>query len=144
LVFAPIYNADGNERVSKTNRPGQVGPEEGMGIRENAQGLDLNRDAIKAEAPETAALLRAFNDWDPALFIDTHTTNGSYHRYILTYAGVKSPAGDPTLVDFTRDKMLPAIADEFHRRTGQDSFWYGNFEGEFGDAQRGHTRWESF
>ena len=33
LAVAPIYNADGNERVSKTNRPGQVGPEEGMGQR---------------------------------------------------------------------------------------------------------------
>lgn len=144
LVFAPIYNADGNERVSKTNRPGQVGPEEGMGIRENAQGLDLNRDAIKAEAPETAALIRAFNELDPALFIDTHTTNGSYHRYVLTYAGVKAPATDPTLVAFTREKMLPAIAHAFHAYTKQDSFWYGNFEGEFGDAERGHTRWESF
>ena len=30
LLIAPIYNADGNERVSKTNRPGQVGPEEGV------------------------------------------------------------------------------------------------------------------
>ena len=31
LLIAPIYNADGNEQVSKDNRPGQVGPEEGMG-----------------------------------------------------------------------------------------------------------------
>ena len=51
LAVAPIYNADGNERVSKTNRPGQVGPEEGMGQRANARGLDLNRDFIKLEAP---------------------------------------------------------------------------------------------
>src|SRR5262249_36118170 len=42
LAFVPIYNADGNERVSKENRPGQVGPEEGMGQRANGQGLDLN------------------------------------------------------------------------------------------------------
>ena len=30
LAVAPIYNPDGNERVSKTNRPGQVGPEEAI------------------------------------------------------------------------------------------------------------------
>src|SRR5262249_5231491 len=30
LAVAPIYNTDGNERVSKTNRPGQIGPEEGV------------------------------------------------------------------------------------------------------------------
>lgn len=55
LVFAiaPIYNADGNEQVSVDNRPGQKGPAEGMGRRENAAGLDLNRDFIKLEAPET-------------------------------------------------------------------------------------------
>ena len=37
LAVAPIYNTDGNERVSKSNRPGQVGPEEGMGQRANAR-----------------------------------------------------------------------------------------------------------
>ena len=66
LAVAPIYNADGNERVSKTNRPGQVGPEEGMGQRANARGLDLNRDFIKLEAPETRALVRFLNDLEPA------------------------------------------------------------------------------
>ena len=82
LAVAPIYNTDGNERVSKTNRPGQVGPEEGMGQRANARGLDLNRDFIKLEAPETRGLVRFLNEWNPHLFIDTHTTDGSYHRYI--------------------------------------------------------------
>ena len=94
LAVAPIYNADGNERVSKDNRPGQVGPEEGMGQRENAQGLDLNRDFMKLDAPETRALVRFLNAWDPALTIDTHTTNGSHHRYTITYEGPKNPAGD--------------------------------------------------
>ncbi len=95
LAVAPIYNTDGNERVSKTNRPGQVGPEEGMGQRANARGLDLNRDFIKLEAPETRGLVKFFNDWNPHLFIDTHTTNGSHHRYTITYEGPKNPAGDP-------------------------------------------------
>ena len=62
LAVAPIYNTDGNERVSKTNRPGQVGPEEGMGQRANARGLDLNRDFIKLEAPETRGLVRFLNE----------------------------------------------------------------------------------
>ena len=66
LAVAPIYNTDGNERVSKTNRPGQVGPEEGMGQRANARGLDLNRDFIKLEAPETRALVRFYQRVEPA------------------------------------------------------------------------------
>ena len=107
LAVAPIYNTDGNERVSKTNRPGQVGPEEGMGQRANARGLDLNRDFIKLEAPETRALVRFLNEWNPHLFIDTHTTDGSYHRYTVTYEGPKNPAGDPKIMGFMRQDVFP-------------------------------------
>ena len=77
LAVVPDYNPDGNEKVSKTNRPGQVGPEEGMGQRENGQGFDLNRDFVKLEAPETQALVKWMNEWNPHIFIDCHTTNGS-------------------------------------------------------------------
>lgn len=52
LCMVPNYNVDGNEKVGSDNRPGQNGPEE-MGTRENADGLDLNRDYVKMDAPET-------------------------------------------------------------------------------------------
>jgi murein tripeptide amidase MpaA len=52
LLIAPIYNADGNERVSLTNRGPQNGPIGGMGIRANAQGLNINRDNMKLDTPE--------------------------------------------------------------------------------------------
>ena len=137
LCFAPIYNADGNERVAPGNRPGQVGPEEGMGTRENAQGFDLNRDFVKAEAPETRALLKFLRGWDPAVLIDTHTTNGSLHRYLVTYAGPKAPAGDAALTAFVRDELLPAVTARVKERHGFDTFFYGNFNAD-------HTRWETF
>ncbi len=57
LVLAPVYNGDGNDRMSPDNRPGQDGPALGMGQRENAQGLDLNRDYVKLESPESRALV---------------------------------------------------------------------------------------
>ena len=57
LLVVPIYNVDGHERVSKWNRPNQDGPVDGMGFRTTTQGLDLNRDFLKADAPETRALL---------------------------------------------------------------------------------------
>src|SRR5688572_15655655 len=41
LLVAPIYNADGNERVLLTNRGQQHGPIGGMGQRPNAQDFDL-------------------------------------------------------------------------------------------------------
>jgi hypothetical protein len=137
LAIAPIYNADGNERVSKDNRPGQVGPAEGMGVRTNAQGLDLNRDAMKLEAPETRALVKFLNEWDPHMVVDTHTTNGSYHRYAMTYEGAKNPAGDRRLITFTRQKMFPDLTRALEQRSGAKSYFYGNFEGD-------HTRWTSF
>lgn len=137
LAFAPIYNADGNERVARDNRPGQVGPEEGMGRRENADGLDLNRDFIKLEAPETRGLVDFLNRWDPAIFIDCHTTNGSYHRYIITYDGPKNPAGDPAIIRFCRDEMMPAIARDCETKYGVPCFVYGDFNHD-------HTRWETY
>jgi dipeptidyl-peptidase-4 len=137
LAVAPIYNADGNERVSKDNRPGQVGPDEGMGKRENAQGLDLNRDFMKLDAPETRALVRFLNDWNPALTIDTHTTNGSHHRYMLTYEGPKNPAGDHALIAYSRARMFPELTTSLEKASGYKSYFYGNFESD-------HTRWTSF
>ncbi|MDQ7014494.1 MAG: DPP IV N-terminal domain-containing protein [Planctomycetota bacterium] len=136
ICIVPIYNADGNERMAEGNRPGQVGPER-MGVRPNAQGLDLNRDFIKAEAPETRALLRAFRNWDPHVFIDTHTTNGSHHRYVLTYSGPKHPGGDVELLEYVRDAMLPRVGDSLRDEHGHETFAYGNFADD-------HTRWTTF
>ncbi|HSC30025.1 MAG TPA: M14 family zinc carboxypeptidase, partial [Vicinamibacterales bacterium] len=58
LLVAPIYNADGNERVSLTNRGRQHGPVGGMGQRPNAQDLDLNRDHMKLDSPEARSFVR--------------------------------------------------------------------------------------
>ena len=137
LAVAPIYNADGNERVSKTNRPGQVGPEEGMGQRANARGLDLNRDFVKLEAPETRGLVKFLNEWNPHLFIDTHTTNGSYHRYTITYDGPKNPAGDPKVIGYMRQTFFPEVTRDFEKRTELKAFYYGNFD-------RDHTKWTTY
>ncbi|MCC6230748.1 MAG: DPP IV N-terminal domain-containing protein [Phycisphaerales bacterium] len=137
LVFAPIFNCDGNERVSKDNRPGQHGPDEGMGIRENAAGLDLNRDFVKLESPEVRALVKFISDWDPAIFVDTHTTNGSYHQYAVTYEGPRHPAGDQALIEYVRDTMFPAVSKDLEAKAGLKTFYYGDFNKE-------HTRWDSF
>lgn len=137
LVFAPIFNADGNERVSKDNRPGQLGPEEGMGQRSNAQGFDLNRDFMKLESPEVQALVRFFRKWDPAVVIDCHTTNGSYHRYTITFDGPRHPGGNHRLNDYVRAQFLPDVSRRLEAKTGIHSFFYGNFN-------RPHTQWETY
>ncbi len=125
LVFAPIFNADGNERFDK-HRPEQAGPPL-VGVRTNAQDLDLNRDFVKLESPEVSALVRFLDRWDPAVVIDCHTTNGSYHRYTLTYEGSRCAAGDAKLVAFVRDQLLPDVGKRLEKQTGYLSFFYGNF-----------------
>ena len=80
LVFIPVFNVDGHERFGANHRPNQRGPEE-MGWRTTAQNLNLNRDAAKAEAPETQALLQFLNAWDPILLADLHVTDGAKFQH---------------------------------------------------------------
>jgi hypothetical protein len=127
LLIAPIYNADGNEAVRPENRREQNGPIGGVGARENAQGLDLNRDFIKAESPEARALIRLFDRWDPHLTVDLHTTNGSHHGYHLTYSIPLNPSGDPRIIAYLRERMMPAVSRGLAERHGFRSYYYGNF-----------------
>jgi len=126
LIAVPIYNADGNERFGhqEQNRGSQNGPEM-VGVRANAQNLDLNRDYIKAEAPETRASLAMFNTWDPDVFVDLHTTDGSYHGYALTYAAPLNPAAP--LGMWTRDSIMPLLRQRMQSRHGFPTFDYGDF-----------------
>jgi hypothetical protein len=127
LIAVPIYNADGNERFAaqSVNRREQNGPEL-VGTRANAQGLDLNRDYVKAEAPETRASLAMFNAWDPDVFVDLHTTDGSFHGYALTYSPSLSPAAVFGGV-YARDSLLPILRERMRTRHGFEVFDYGNF-----------------
>lgn len=84
IIFVPIYNVDGHERFGAYNRINQNGPEE-MGFRANATNLNLNRDYMKADAPETRHWLVLWNEWKPDFFIDCHVTDGADFRYNVTY-----------------------------------------------------------
>jgi zinc carboxypeptidase len=127
ILIAPIYNADGNEKISLNNRTAQNGPIGGVGTRENAKGFDLNRDYMKLETPEANALVALFNRWDPHLTVDLHTTNGSYHGYHLTYAPTLNPNADARLIAFERNKMLPAITRATLKSHKFRTYYYGNF-----------------
>jgi hypothetical protein len=142
LLVVPIYNADGNERFAPgtQNRPGQNGPDR-VGERGNGQGLDLNRDYVKLEAPESRASLRLINEWDPDFFIDLHTTNGSYHGYLLTYSPGLNP-NSPASNEYVRDRFLPAIRERMRQRHRQETFWYGNFRNQTPDSLT--QGWETY
>jgi len=84
LLFIPIFSVDGHERSGKYNRMNQRGPEQ-QGWRATAQNLNLNRDYMKAEAPEMQALLKLLNSYKPDLYLDIHVTDGEDYQYDITY-----------------------------------------------------------
>ena len=111
LLVVPIYNVDGHERVSKWNRPNQDGPVEGMGFRTTTQGYDLNRDFLKADAPETRALLSLVAAWNPDLFVDDHVTDGSDAQATLTVSYGGEPATPEPLRAWLETAVRPALAE---------------------------------
>jgi len=126
ILFAPIYNADGNDSLRET----RSGTPKFSGQRYSGEGLDLNRDGTKAEALETIALIKnVILKWDPVLLVDLHTTNGSWHGYALTYAPSYHTAGHPGTSDYTMNVMLPAVQDKVWERSGLRMYLYGGFRG---------------
>ncbi len=83
FVFVPVINPDGHERMTPNNRPNQRGPVE-MGTRSTAARLNLNRDFMKVDAPETRALIGLVRVLDPVLFIDLHTTDGAQFEHDIS------------------------------------------------------------
>jgi hypothetical protein len=111
ILFIPIFNVDGHERFSPYNRINQNGPEE-MGWRTTAQNLNLNRDYLKADAPEMQAWLKLYNRWLPDFFVDCHVTDGADYQYVITYALETHGNMEKNLSDWTSGVMEPFLVKE--------------------------------
>jgi hypothetical protein len=96
LLFVPVFNVDGHERFAAWNRPNQRGPEE-MGWRTTAQNYNLNRDYVKADAPEMQAMLRLVNEWDPLAMMDLHVTDGAKFQHDVSIMVEPAEGGDEAL-----------------------------------------------
>lgn len=136
LLLVPLFNADGNDRIDPENRKldiahfsGQLGPDSGVGTRVNAAGVNLNRDYMRQQGPEMRLLQTGVaHRWNPHLTIDCHATNGSIHRFALTYDiphTVLSGRSEP--IDYMRERLLPAVTAAVKRHDGLDTTYYGNF-----------------
>lgn len=134
LLAVPIYNTDGNDAFgpSTRTRPGQNGPDT-VGLRSNGQGFDLNRDYVKQDAPETRVSHEFIAAWDPDLFMDLHTSNGSYHGYALTWSPGLNPNATP-VNSWVQDTVLPAIRQRMRSRWSFETFPYGNFRNQNPDS----------
>ncbi len=109
VVFVPVMNPDGHERFGPNHRPNQRGPEE-MGFRTNAARQNLNRDFVKADAPETRAVLGVIAARDPVLLVDLHTTDGAkfQHDISVSFAPV---APRPDGLERVASKISKAVVD---------------------------------
>jgi dipeptidyl-peptidase-4 len=128
LLICPNFNPDGNEQISQKNRTNQNGPLNGVGVRYNGQMLDLNRDAMKAESAEVRGVIaNVFNRWDPSVFMDCHTTNGSYHVEPVTFTWMVNPNGDKSLRDYMSNKMMPEMSGILKTEYKIENCFYGEF-----------------
>lgn len=96
LLFVPVFNVDGHERFQQWNRPNQRGPVE-MGWRTTAQNFNLNRDYVKADAPEMQAMLALVNAWDPLTYVDLHVTDGAKFQHDVSIQVEPVYSADPDL-----------------------------------------------
>jgi hypothetical protein len=129
LLFVPAYNTDSNDKMEKGRRPSQEDSPVEVGIRENSQGWDLNRDGVKQEAMETRALFSSvLNTWDPHVFVDLHTTNGTWHAYSLTWAPGYLSSGNSSVYQYTNDQMLRTITRRMHEKYGLRTGPYGDYD----------------
>lgn len=128
ILLCPFINPDGNEKISKQNRPHQNGPINGVGVRYNGQMLDLNRDGMKVESPEIRGLFQnVFDRWDPAVFMDCHTTDGSFHVEPVTFTWMVNPNSDKGLINYMRQKMMPAVSKTLLENHKVENCFYGEF-----------------
>lgn len=116
LVYLPVFSVDGLANSSPWHRINQNGPQT-QGFRGQSQYLNLNRDYIKADAPEMRDWLRLWNHWRPDEFVDIHTTDGADYPYDLTWYTEDPHKLDPAVDQWQQTLMhqlLPAYQADGH------------------------------
>ena len=108
IVIIPVYNIGGHLNRSAYNRSGQTTPYE-TGFRGNYANYDLNRDFTKCDTENARSFNKIFNEWDPDVFLDTHTTNGSDHQYSITLIPPSPGLFQSSLGDYLKTSFIPAM-----------------------------------
>jgi hypothetical protein len=82
--------------------------------RQNEQDLDLNRDHVKLESEETAAIHRVFRSWMPEVTLDLHEKGDDYYR--VSIGCVSNANIHPTLQEFSRKRILAAVEESLGKK----------------------------
>ena len=108
IIIIPVYNIGGHLNRSAYNRSGQTTPYE-TGFRGNYANYDLNRDFTKCDSENSRSFSKIFTEWNPDVFLDTHTTNGSDHQYSITLIPPAPALYPPVMEKFLRNKLIPDL-----------------------------------
>lgn len=115
VCIVPMYNVGGSLNRGCCVRANQNGPEE-YGFRGNARNLDLNRDFIKADSRNAQSFFRMFQDMQPEVFIDTHTSNGADYQYVMTMISTQPDKASEEIGSYIRNEMSPALFATMNER----------------------------
>ncbi|OOG57384.1 M14 family metallopeptidase [Rhodanobacter sp. C03] len=115
LVYVPVFSVDGHANSSPYHRINQNGPDS-MGFRGQSQYLNLNRDYVKADAPEMLAWLKLWQRWLPDFLIDVHTTDGADYQYDLTWYTEDPHKLDPVVSAWQHDMIVNHAIPAYEKR----------------------------
>jgi hypothetical protein len=128
IAIIAAYNIGGMRNRGNPTRANQVGPE-AYGFRGNARNLDLNRDFVKADSRNAMSFTRLFHDFDPDLFVDTHTTNGADYQHVITLLATQADQLGGSLGEYWRQRFMPMLYGRMARR-GENAVPYVNVFGQ--------------
>lgn len=114
IIIIPVYSIGGHLNRSAYNRSGQTTPYE-TGFRGNYANLDLNRDFTKADSENARSFHKIFSEWNPDVFLDTHTTNGSDHQYSITLVPPPSARFPKKMETYLEKTFIPALYREMKK-----------------------------
>ncbi|MGQ5245649.1 M14 family metallopeptidase [Xanthomonas arboricola] len=124
LVFVPIFNADGHEQRGPLIGAALRGPQQ-MGWNTTTRGINLNRDYLTLEAPETRAMVALLHRLDPALYIDLHVSGGLDHQYDITFtfAGWGTYARSRATADWLQQRFTPAVNTALRKQGNEPAIY---------------------
>ena len=97
VLIVPRANPDGAARFT----------------RRTANGIDINRDHVKFDLPETAVVHRAMNAYQPQVVVDCHEFS-VYNRWLQKWGVIN--AYDMTLIYASLKPVYPPTAISSQRR----------------------------
>ncbi|MCF8243544.1 MAG: hypothetical protein K9J37_16540 [Saprospiraceae bacterium] len=124
VVIIPMYNIDGALNRGCCSRANQNGPQD-YGFRGNAQNLDLNRDFIKCDTKNARSFAQIFNQWQPDVLVDNHTSNGADYQYTITMLATQPDKLGTVLGSYLRYTLSPRLNTLMSQR-GQEMAPYVN------------------